>query len=112
MNSVVADMQTTMSKVLAMGMSLYDVVKLSTINPANEIGHPKLGQLSVGSCADVAVFQLHSGQFGFVDCGRAKISGDQKLECAMTIRNGAVVYDVGGLSMPHWADAPAAYWGR
>ena len=112
MNSVVADMQTTMSKVLAMGVPLYDVIKLSTINPANEIGHPELGHLSVGSCADVAIFQLHSGSFGFVDCGRAKITSDKKLECAMTIRNGAVVYDVGGLSMPHWTEAPAPYWGR
>ena len=112
MNGVVADMQTTMCKVLAMGMTLYDVIKLSTINPANEIGHPELGHLSIGSCADVAVYQLHSGSFGYVDCGRAKITGDKNLECAMTIRNGAVAYDVGGLSMPHWTEAPASYWGR
>ena len=30
----------------------------------------------------------------------------------MTIRNGAVVYDVGGLSMPLWTETPASYWGR
>jgi dihydroorotase len=112
MNGVVADMQTTMSKVLAMGVPLYDVIMLSTMNPAQEIGRSDLGHLSVGACADVAVFQLHSGDFGFVDCGRARISADKKLECAMTLRNGAIVYDVGGLSMPHWTEAPAVYWGR
>ena len=112
MNTVVVDMQTTMNKVLAMGIPLADVIKLSTINPANEIGHPELGHLSVGSGADVAVFKLHPGQFSYIDCGRAKMSGDKKLECAMTVRDGAIVYDIGGLSAPNWEDAPPAYWGR
>jgi len=110
MNTVVVDMQTTMNKALAMGIPLYDVIKLSTINPANEIGHPELGHLSVGSGADVAVFKLHTGQFSFIDCGRAKISGDKKLECALTVRDGSIVFDIGGLSAPRWEDAPPAYW--
>ncbi len=110
MNTVVVDMQTTMNKALAMGIPLYDVIKLSTINPANEIGHPELGHLSVGSGADVAVFKLHTGQFSYIDCGRAKISGDKKLECALTVRDGSIVFDIGGLSAPKWEDAPPAYW--
>jgi dihydroorotase len=109
-NTTVGDMQTTMSKVLNMGVSLPDVIKKSTINPAREIGHPELGHLSVGACADVAVFDLRRGQFGFVDCGRAKLSGDRKLECLMTIRDGEIVYDLGGLSAPEWTQAPADYW--
>ena len=109
-NTTVGDMQTTMSKVLNMGVSLQDVIKKSTINPAREIGHPELGHLSVGACADVAVFDLRRGQFGFVDCGRAKLSGDRKLECLMTIRDGEIVYDLGGLSAPEWTQAPADYW--
>ncbi|MCL5995355.1 MAG: amidohydrolase/deacetylase family metallohydrolase [Chloroflexi bacterium] len=110
MNSTVGDMQTTMSKVLNMGVSLQEVIKRSTINPANEIGHPELGHLSAGAGADVAVFKLHTGQFGFIDCGRAKLTGDKKLECALTIRNGEIVYDLGGLSAPEWMQAPPAYW--
>ena len=109
-NTTVGDMQTTMSKVLNMGVSLQDVIEKSTINPAREIGHPELGHLSVGACADVAVFDLRRGQFGFVDCGRAKLSGDRKLECLMTIRDGEIVYDLGGLSAPEWTQAPAEYW--
>ena len=109
-NATVGDMQTTMSKVLNMGVSLQDVIKMSTINPAKEIGHPELGHLSAGACADVAVFDVRTGHFGFVDCGRAKLSGDRKLECLMTIRNGEIVYDLGGLSAPEWPQAPADYW--
>jgi dihydroorotase len=112
MNTTVVDMQTTMNKVLAMGIPLADVIKLSTINPANEINHPELGHLSVGSGADVAVFKLHTGQFSFIDCGRAKMMGDKKLECMLTVRDGAIVYDITGLSAPAWEQAPDAYWGR
>lgn len=111
MNTTVVDMQTTMNKVLAMGIPLNDVIKLSTINPANEIGHPELGHLSVGAGADVAVFKLHDGRFSFIDCGRAKIYGDKKLECMMTVRDGKIVYDITGLSAPKWEEAPEAYWG-
>lgn len=106
----VVDMITTMSKILNCGMSLYDVIKLSTVNPANEIGHPELGHLSVGAEADVAVLNQISGDFGFIDCGRAKLSGDKMLTCVMTLRAGGIVYDPSGLSLPEWTEAPDAYW--
>ncbi|MEZ4611581.1 MAG: amidohydrolase family protein [Caldilineaceae bacterium] len=106
----VVDMLTTMSKILNCGMSLYDVVKCSTVNPANEIGHPELGHLSVGAEADIAVLRQRTGEFSYIDCGRAKLTGDRKLECAMTVRAGNIVYDPGGLSLPEWTDAPPAYW--
>jgi len=106
----VVDMITTMNKILNCGMSLYDVIKLSTINPANEIGHPELGHLSVGAEADVAVLNQLNGEFSYIDCGKAKLTGDKKLECAMTLRAGKIVYDPSGMSMPEWTDAPDRYW--
>lgn len=109
-HGVVIDMQTTMSKILNCGMPLQEVIYRSTVTPANEIGHPELGHLTVGAEADVAVFQLHQGEFGFVDCGKAKLIGNQKLECQMTLRAGKIVFDQQGLSMPLWPDAPEAYW--
>jgi len=109
-HGVVVDMQSTMSKILNCGMPLQEVIYRSTVTPANEIGHPELGNLSLGAEADVAVFKLHEGEFGFVDCGKAKLMGNQKLECMLTLRAGKVVYDPTGLSMPLWPDAPEAYW--
>ncbi len=109
-HGVVVDMQTTMNKILNLGMPLQEVIYRSTVTPANEIGRPELGNLSVGTEADVAVFQLHSGEFGYVDCGKAKIIGDKKLECQLTLRAGKIVFDPTGLSMPRWQDAPDAYW--
>ena len=52
-----------------------------------------------------------SRDFNFVDCGYARMPGDKKLKCAMTVRAGEIVYDPEGLSMPLWPDAPEAYWG-
>jgi dihydroorotase len=109
-HGVVIDMITTMSKILNLGMPLQEVIYRSTVTPANEIGHPELGHLSVGACADVAVINLLNGEFGFVDCGRARLRGSQKLECALTVRNGAIVYDRDGLASPDWLNAPPAYW--
>ena len=109
-HGVVVDMVTTMNKILNIGVPLQEVIYRSTVTPANEIGHPELGNLSVGAEADVAVFTLVEGEFGFVDCGKAKLVGDKKLECAMTLRAGKVVFDPNGMSVPRWQDAPAAYW--
>jgi len=109
-NGPVVDMATTMSKFLNLGMPLQEVIYRSTVTPAREIGRPELGTLSVGAEADVAVLKVLEGEFGFVDCGQARLTGRRKLECTLTLRAGKIVYDPTGLSMPEWPDAPAAYW--
>lgn len=109
-NGPVIDMLTTMNKMLAIGMPLPEVISRSTMTPAKAIQRPELGTLSVGAEADVAVLTLHEDTFGYVDCGRAKLMGHQKLECALTLRAGKVVYDPEGKTMPDWPDAPPEYW--
>jgi dihydroorotase len=99
-----------MSKYLSMGMPLAEVIQRSTTLPAQVIDRPDLGTLSTGSEADVAVFKLEEGSFGFADCGKARLAGTHRLECRLTVRAGKIVYDPTGLSMPEWEHAPAAYW--
>jgi dihydroorotase len=98
MNSALKDMTNLMSKFLAMGMSLQDVILRSTWNPASVIQRPDLGNLSVGTEADVAVFNLRKGDFGFMDVRRTTIKGTQKLEAELTIRAGRVEWDLNGIS--------------
>lgn len=100
-----ATMDITMSKFLNMGMTLQDVVMRATANPAKQIQRPELGTLGVGACADVAVFALREGEFGFVDSGLAGMSGKYRLECQMTIRNGEILWDANAISRPDWEDA-------
>jgi dihydroorotase len=86
-------MPTTMSKFLAMGEPLAEVIRESTWNPAQEIQHPELGHLSVGATADVSVWELRSGDFGFYDASGGKMNGKQRLICQLTLRDGKVSWD-------------------
>jgi dihydroorotase len=103
MNGGMKDMLNLMSKFLNMGVPLTDVIRDSTSNPAKEIKHPELGTLSVGSDADIAVLRLEHGRFGFVDSSGARMAGDRKLICEMTVRDGQVVWDLNGLASDDWA---------
>jgi dihydroorotase len=100
MNNAMKDQLNVMSKFLIMGMSLPDVIKASTWNPAKEIKREELGHLSVGSVADVAILALREGKFGFFDYVGYRIDGNKKLECEVTIRGGKIVYDLNGLANP------------
>jgi len=109
MNTGLKDMLSLMSKFLAMGLSVDDVIAKSTWNPAREIHHEELGNLSVGAPADVAVLRVQQGTFGFVDMFGARMNGTQKLQCELTIRNGKIVYDLNGISRPDWKTLPKDY---
>lgn len=109
-NGPVISMLHTMSKFLSIGMPLEEVIRRSTALPAELIRRPELGTLSPGVEADVAVLRTLEGSFSFTDCGKAKMRGNQKLECILTLRAGQIVYDPTGLSMPEWEHAPEAYW--
>ncbi|SHM78045.1 amidohydrolase/deacetylase family metallohydrolase [Mucilaginibacter sp. OK098] len=100
MNDAMKDMLTCMTKFLAMGMSLHDVIQASTSNPAKEIKHEELGNLSVGSGADVAILNIRDGKFGLYDYTGYKMETNKKLECELTIRAGKIVYDLNGIATP------------
>ena len=109
MNSGMKDMLNVMSKFLVMGLSLDDVIADSTWNPAREIKQEELGNLSVGSPADVTVLRLERGQFGYTDIYGARLRGDQRLSCELTLRDGRVVYDTNGITRPDWDTLPKNY---
>ncbi len=104
MNSGMKDMSNVMSKFLTMGMSIQEVILRSTWNPANAIKRPDLGNLSVDSDADVTVFNIRKGDFGFLDIRKTALKGNQKLEAELTIRAGKIVWDLNGISAPSWED--------
>jgi dihydroorotase len=112
MNAGMKDMLNVMDKFLAMGMSLDDVILRSTWNPAREIQHEELGNLSIGSAADVAVLRLEKGKFGFVDQVGGRLDGAAKLLCEMTLRDGKVVYDLNGMTTVPWEKVPPRAPGR
>ena len=109
-NYRILSMTNVLSKFLAMGVPLQDLIQRSTVNPAKEIRRPELGTLSVGKEADVAVLEEQHGDFGYIDCGVAKMKGNVKLVARMTVRAGRILYDPTGLSMVEWEKARPQYF--
>jgi dihydroorotase len=107
--SSMKDMLNVMSKFLALGLPLDEVILRSTWNPAREIRQEQLGHLSVGSLADVAVLRLEKGDYGFLDMFGARLPGTEKLTCEMTLRDGRIAYELNGLARPKWDALPKDY---
>jgi dihydroorotase len=109
MNTGMKDQLNVMSKFLALGLSLEDVIARSTWGPARMVKREDLGHLSVGAPADVTVLSLQSGKFGFVDSFGGRLKAEKKLVCEMTLRDGKIVYDLNGLARPDWQTLPRGY---
>lgn len=103
-------MTNVMSKFLAMGVTLEDVIRRSTVNPARQIHRPDLGTLSPGREADIAVLEKLEGEYSYADNGNARMSGHVKLIARMTLRAGKILFDPSGLSMVDWREARKRYY--
>src|SRR3984885_7826089 len=73
MNGATKDMLNVASKMMAIGLTLNQAVTQMTSNPAHEIKREDLGNLSVGSVADVAILRLEKGSFGFTDMVNTRV---------------------------------------
>ncbi len=98
MNGGMKDLSNVLSKFMAMGLTIQDVIARATWAPAQVIHREQYGHLSPGSDADVAIFSVREGKFGFLDVRNTKLEGTKKLECELTIRGGKVVWDLNGMA--------------
>ena len=101
-------MTETMTKMLALGMELTDVIERSTWAPALTMGHPELGNIGQTAFADIAVLDIAEGDFGLTDNGSGVrvYPASKRINCEMTVRNGEVVWDRNGLSRDSWTSTP------
>ena len=78
-----------MSKFLALGLPLTDVIAKTTLAPARVLNRPdSIGLLRPGAPADVFQFRLREGSFTFRDADNQPRSGDRLIEPVLTIRAG------------------------
>ena len=78
-----------MSKFLALGMSLDEVIKMATINPARAISEEhRRGSLKVAMPADATILELCEGDFTFVDDFKDSIKGNLLLTPRITLKSG------------------------
>ena len=106
---VMLNLPNVMSKMLALGVPLPEVIREATTNPASEIGHPELGQISVGSVADIAVLRVEQGNFGYADLAGGKVEGTERILAEMTIRAGHVVFDLNARTAVPWREGHLKY---
>lgn len=82
-----------MSKYLALGISLAEVVNACTAAPAKLIGMAgKLGTLAPGAYADVSVFRLVKKRAQFTDFTGQTLVCEQLLVPQLTVSHGKIVY--------------------
>jgi dihydroorotase len=85
----VYDMPTTLSKFLALGMSLEDVLARATAAPARAISRvPGLGTLEVGAPADISLLAIEEGRFQLVDSQKNAVTAGQRIVSRLTIARG------------------------
>ena len=97
------DLPTCMSKFLALGMPLADVVLAATAAPALAIGRAdEAGSLQVGRRADLSLFELTAGEFTLYDVDLAARPAGHLLRNTLTL--------AGGIPLPPVAPEPAPPW--
>jgi dihydroorotase len=85
----VFDLATTMSKFLHLGLSLDEVVAMTTGAPAQLIGHDgALGTLRPGAVGDVTLLAVQEGPVTFEDAMGERLAGTRRLVPSGAVRAG------------------------
>ena len=82
------ELLTTMTKLLAIGMPLMEVLRAATINPAKAIRLTDRGTLKPGLLGDATVLDFDTGKFELEDVTGEKLATDRKLACKGIVLGG------------------------
>jgi dihydroorotase len=87
----VYNLLVTLSKFLAMGMSLADLVERATIRAARAVRRRDLGVLEAGGVGDASVLRIEEGECTYVDSTGEKMSSNRRLVCEGCVMAGTFV---------------------
>ncbi len=106
-NGPAYDMPTTLSKFLHLGMSLPEVIRASTIRPAQVVGMDhEVGSLLPGARADVALLRLLDGSFPLYDIWGEMREAKRLLVNTLTIVGGRTLERLPPEAPAPWATHP------
>ncbi len=89
--NTVHSMVEMLSRFMALGFTLEDVIRMATANPASALDmEGNLGSLAVGREADISVLQEHTGSWLFHDTEGGSIRGEKALTPVLTVKAGEV----------------------
>lgn len=82
------DLLHTMSKLVNCGLSVAEVIGMSTSRPALAIRHPELGHLGIGAPADITVLRQYDSDYVFADVVGQSRQGSTLLQPEAVYLNG------------------------
>jgi dihydroorotase len=105
---IVYSLLECMTKFLALGYTLADVVRMTTASPAQALGlSDQLGAIAIGREADLTIFDVVSGRWRFTDTVNQVFTGEQALVPVHTIRGGELIPPDWGPHTWGWLPEPA-----
>ncbi|MED1789530.1 amidohydrolase/deacetylase family metallohydrolase [Brevibacillus laterosporus] len=82
----------TMSKLLALGVSLDEVIEMSTLNPAKILQkEQEIGTLTEGTRADISLLRVKKESLQLTDSEEATLTTSSYLQPELTIKSGKVL---------------------
>ena len=100
--NTVHSMTEMLARFMALGFSLEDVIRMTTVNPASALGmEDTLGSLAAGRPADISVLKEETGDWLFHDTEGNTLRGDKALVPIVTVKDGEAY-------SPDWGPRP---WG-
>lgn len=92
MSYPVYGMTVTMTKFLALGFSIRQIIEMSTANPARAIGEEKrIGSLKPEMEADVSILEFLPGKWKLEDAEQQTIEIDRLIAPSVTVKAGQVI---------------------
>lgn len=88
--TLVVSLALTMSKMLALGMSLEEVVERVTVSPARWLHETEIGSIRPGAMANLTIFTIEDGKFTFSDSLRESNPGTRLITPIATVRGSEV----------------------
>ncbi len=91
-NPLAGNLVCVMSRFLALGLSLEDIISRVTAVPAKQFGVEGLGTLEVGTPADISIFKLADKAVRFTDKFGSEVCGTQEFVPMGTMIGGELLY--------------------
>ncbi|WP_131196099.1 amidohydrolase/deacetylase family metallohydrolase [Lichenihabitans psoromatis] len=82
------DLVTTLSKFLALGMPLADIIAAATVTAAQALRRPDLGTFKPGSAGDASILSLENGAFPLEDVRGEIVTSPQRLSARGVVIGG------------------------
>ena len=100
--SAAQSLTVVMSKFINLGLTVEQVIEMTTVNPARALGEEgRRGSLKPGMAADITVLELTKGDYCFVDgTGGERMQGGRLLEPRMVLKRGEPMPAYSGYHIP------------